>query len=84
MGLASPIAGKTDTQKYLALHRTAQVGTIIQVRNEMNNLSVFVRVVGKLPNTGINDKITIRITQAAYESLGGINDRIPVEISYIP
>jgi hypothetical protein len=50
----------------------------------MNNLSVFVRVVGKLPNTGVNDKITIRITQTAYESLGGINDRIPVEISYIP
>lgn len=84
MGFASPIEGKTDTKKYLALHRTAPVGTIIQIRNEMNNLSVFVRVVGKLPNTGVNDKIAIRITQAAYESLGGINDRIPVEISYIP
>ena len=84
MGFASPIEGKTDTKKYLALHRTASVGTIIQIRNEMNNLSVFVRVVGKLPNTGINEKISIRITQAAYESLGGINDRIPVEISYIP
>ena len=84
MGLASPIGGKSDTQKYLAMHRTAAVGTIMQVRNEMNNLSVFVRVVGKLPNTGVNDKITIRITQAAYESLGGINDRIPVEVSYIP
>ena len=84
MGFASPIEGKTDTKKYLALHRTAPVGTIMQVRNEMNNLNVFVRVVGKLPNTGINEKISIRITQAAYESLGGINDRIPVEISYIP
>lgn len=84
MGFASPIKGKTDTKKYLALHRTAPVGTIIQIRNEMNNLSVFVRVVGKLPNTGVNEKISIRITQAAYESLGGINERIPVEISYIP
>ncbi len=84
MGMAGPIEGKTDTKKYLALHRTAAVGTIIQIRNEMNNLSVFVRVVGKLPNTGVNEKINIRITQAAYESLGGINDRIPVEISYIP
>ena len=84
MGFASPIEGKTDTKKYLALHRTAPVGTIMQIRNEMNNLNVFVRVVGKLPDTGINEKISIRITQAAYESLGGINDRIPVEISYIP
>lgn len=84
MGFASPITGITDTQKYLALHRTASVGTIIQIRNEMNNLSVFVRVVGKLPGTGVNEKIAIRITKAAYESLGGIDDRIPVEISYIP
>ncbi len=83
-GFASPITGLTDTKKYLALHRTAPIGTIMQVRNEMSNLSVFVRVIGKLPDTGINDKLTIRITQAAYESLGGLNERIPVEISYIP
>ncbi|WPP48503.1 LysM peptidoglycan-binding domain-containing protein [Catalinimonas niigatensis] len=83
MGFASAIEGGIDTKKFLALHRSAPVGTIIQIRNEMNNLSVFVRVVGKLPETGVNNKVSIRISQAAYEKLGGINERFPVEITYI-
>ncbi|MDF9800100.1 LysM repeat protein [Catalinimonas alkaloidigena] len=83
MGFAAAIEGGIETKKFLALHRSAPVGTIMQIRNEMNNLSVFVRVVGKLPNTGVNNKVAIRISQAAYEKLGGINERFPVEITYI-
>lgn len=83
MGFASVIEGGMDTKKYLALHRTAPIGTVLRVRNEMNEMSVFVRVVGKLPDTGVNDKINIRLTPAAYEKLGGINERFPVEISHL-
>ncbi len=83
MGFASVIEGGSNTRKYLALHRSAPVGTVLRVRNEMNEMSVFVRVVGKLPDTGVNDKVDIRLTQAAYEKLGGINERFPVEISYL-
>ena len=83
LGFASVIEGGGDTKKYLALHRTAPVGTVLRVRNEMNEVSVFVRVIGKLPDTGVNNKINIRLTPAAYEKLGGINERFPVEISYL-
>ena len=83
LGFASVIEGGGETKKYLALHRTAPVGSVLRVRNEMNEMSVFVRVVGKLPDTGVNDKINIRLTPAAYEKLGGINERFPVEISYL-
>jgi len=83
-GLAEVMAGSEDTKKYLALHKTAPVGTILQVKNEMNNQSVFVRVIGKLPDTGDNEKISIRISRIAYERLGAIDARFPVEISYIP
>ncbi|MFP4092433.1 MAG: LysM peptidoglycan-binding domain-containing protein [Cyclobacteriaceae bacterium] len=83
IGFASAIEGGPETKKFLALHRSAPVGTIMQIRNEMNDLAVFVRVVGKLPDTGVNDKVNIRISQAAYEKLGGINERFPVEITYI-
>jgi rare lipoprotein A (peptidoglycan hydrolase) len=48
-GLAELIEGTEGNRKYLALHRTAPVGTILKVRNEMNNREVFVRVMGKLP-----------------------------------
>lgn len=82
-GFASVIEGNLNTKKYLALHRSAPVGTILRVRNEMNDISIFVRVVGKLPDTGVNNKLEIRLTQSAYDKMGGINERFPVEITYI-
>lgn len=82
-GLAA-VFENSDTKKYLALHRSAPVGTIMQVRNEMTNLTVFVRVVGKLPDTGANDKVLLRLSKAAQSGLGALDSRFRVEVSYIP
>jgi LysM repeat protein len=43
-GLAEVIDTRSDNNKYLALHRSAPVGTILQVKNLMNGQSVYVRV----------------------------------------
>jgi LysM repeat protein len=83
-GFAELIEGSDDTKKYLALHKTAPVGTIMQVRNEMNNMSVFVRIIGKLPDTGENERIRIKLSKIAYDHLGAIDARFPVQISYVP
>ncbi|WP_201431907.1 LysM peptidoglycan-binding domain-containing protein [Marivirga aurantiaca] len=84
IGIAEVIAGSDGTEKYLALHRTAKIGTIMQVRNDLNDQIVFVRVLGKLPNTGVDDKVIIRISKKAFEKLGGVDYKFPVEISYLP
>jgi len=83
-GLAAMIDGTDDNKKYLALHRTAKIGTIMQVRNEMNNKVVFVRILGRLPDTGANDGILIRLSKAAYDRLGALDKKFRVEISYVP
>lgn len=83
-GLAEVIEQTSDTKKYLALHRNAPVGTIMQVRNEMNNQSVFVRIVGSISPTGDNSKVILKISKKAYDRLGAVDSRFPVEISYIP
>jgi LysM repeat protein len=83
-GLAELIEGTDGNRKYLALHRTAKVGTIIRVRNEMNNQEIFVRVMGKLPDTGANDKLVIKLSKSAYDRLGAIDQRFRVRISYVP
>ena len=49
LGFASSIDGMDDSEKYLALHKTAKEGTIIFVKNQMNQNMVIVRVIGKLP-----------------------------------
>ncbi len=83
-GLAEKIPGGENNRKYLALHRNAKAGTIMKVRNEMNNQEVFVRIIGKLPNTDVNQNVVIKISRAAYERLGAIDPKFRVTISYIP
>lgn len=82
-GLATAIA--TDaSDKYLALHKTAPVGTIMQVRNIMNGQSVYVRVIGPLPDTGENTNILVRLSKRAVQRLATPDQRFRVETSYIP
>lgn len=81
-GLAEMIPGTEANKKYLVLHRTAPVGSVIRVKNEENNLTIFARVVGVLPETGDNSKILIKLSQAAFEQLKGVNARFPVEVLY--
>ncbi|GAL87051.1 LysM repeat-containing protein [Sporocytophaga myxococcoides] len=83
-GFAEVIEGNNDSPKYLALHKTAPIGTIIQVKNEANGQKLFVRVIGKLQNGNVEDKVIIKISQKAYERLSGVDKKIPVQISYIP
>lgn len=81
-GLAEVIDGTGNHKKYLVLHRTAPVGTIMRVRNEENDITIFARVVGKLPDTGDNSRLIIKLSKAAYDQLKAVNSRFPVEISY--
>lgn len=81
-GLAEVIEGTGNHKKYLVLHREAPVGTIMRVRNEENDVTIFARVVGKLPETGDNSKLVIKLSKAAYDQLRAVNARFPVEISY--
>lgn len=83
-GLAELIQDSGNSKKYLALHRTAKIGTIIRVHNEMNGQEVFVRVIGQLPDTGVNDKVLIKISKAAYDRLAAIDKKFRVRISYFP
>lgn len=82
-GLATAI--QTDaSDKYLALHKTAPVGTIMQVRNIMNGSSVYVRVIGVLPDTGENTNILVRLSKKAVQRLATPDQRFRVETSYVP
>ena len=82
-GFASTIEDNISSDKYLALHKTATIGTIIFVKNQMNDNVVIVRVIGALPNTGINEKINIRLSRVAFEKLDAKDDIIPVELTYV-
>ncbi|MFY0601528.1 MAG: LysM peptidoglycan-binding domain-containing protein [Cyclobacteriaceae bacterium] len=81
-GIVKQIENVIETDKYLAMHRTLKIGTMVEVRNLMNNKRIFVRVVGKLPSTGLNENTLIRLTPICFERLGVIDPKARVEISY--
>lgn len=71
-----------NTARFLALHRTLPIGTNLEVRNLMNNQVVHVKVVGKLPPTGLNKNLLLRLSQPAYDQLGILDPKSRVEVSY--
>lgn len=81
-GLAELISEGKSANKYLALHKTAPVGSFITVRNLMNNQAVSVRVIGKLPEIGSNEKVIVKVSKRAYQRLGALDNRFLVEVQY--
>jgi LysM repeat protein len=82
-GLAEVIDTDESTSKFLALHRTAPIGTLVQVRNEFNQQTLWVKVIGRIPNTSVNDDIVIKLSARAFERLSPDTRRFRAEISYI-
>lgn len=82
-GFAMKIPNTEDTRTYLALHRNAPTGTVIEVKNQMNDLSIFARVVGKLPETGLNKNVLLRVSNAAFVKLKALDAKIPVQIGFV-
>ncbi|MEZ0538552.1 LysM peptidoglycan-binding domain-containing protein [Fibrella arboris] len=82
VGFADLIEGNDASTKYLALHRSAPIGTLVQVRNDITNQSLYVKVIGKLPDTGINNQVLIRLSGRAFEKLSPNGQRFRAEVSY--
>ncbi|MGV3560431.1 LysM peptidoglycan-binding domain-containing protein [Larkinella arboricola] len=83
IGLAEVIDQSGNSNKYLALHRTAPIGTLILVRNDMNQQSIWVKVIGRLPDTSVNDKVIVKISARAFEKLSPVDRRFRAEVSYL-
>ncbi len=82
-GIAGWINDKTiNGKKSIALHKSAPIGTIIRVTNLMNNKSVYVKVIGTLPETGDNENVIIVLSKAAVNMLGVIDQKFRVNLNY--
>ncbi|MFD1140474.1 LysM peptidoglycan-binding domain-containing protein [Larkinella insperata] len=83
IGMAEVIDQSGNSNKYLALHRTAPIGTLVLVRNDMNQQSIWVKVIGRLPDTSVNEKVIVKISARAFEKLSPVDRRFRAEVSYL-
>lgn len=82
-GLAEIIDTGESSNKFLALHRTAPIGTLIQVTNEFNSESIWVKVIGRIPDTSVNEEILIKLSSRAFEKVSPNTRRFRAQINYI-
>jgi LysM repeat protein len=80
-GIAELIDVPDNSGKYLALHKSAPIGTLVLVKNLANNQSIWVKVIGRMPNS--DGKLIIKLSPKAFERLNAVDKRIRAEISYL-
>lgn len=73
-----------DPNKMLILHRTAPVGTIIQITNPMTNRSTFAKVVGKFTENETTKDVIIVMTKAVADAVGALDKRFFCTLTYGP
>jgi LysM repeat protein len=72
--------GKSNA--YVAFHNTTPRGTIIKVFNSGTNKTIYVKVLGPIPDTKLYANSIIGICDAAKEALGITDNKAWVELSY--
>ena len=82
-GLAEVIETDESTSKFLALHRSAPIGALVEVLNEYNQEKIIVRVIGRIPETSVNDDIIIKLSSRAFEKVSPNSKRFRAVISYL-
>ena len=82
-GLAEGIETGESTSKFLGLHRTAPIGSLVNVLNEYNQESIIVKIVGRIPDTSANEDIIIKMSSRAFEKVSTNSKRFRAVVSYL-
>jgi LysM repeat protein len=81
-GMGEMITGTNNTELKLALHRKLPIGSYVRVVSESTGSSVTVKIIGKIPDIDSDDKIIIKLSQAACKAIGMVNERFPITLVY--
>lgn len=67
---------------FYALHRFARINSVIKVHNPMNNRDVYVRVIGRIPDTSYDYKVVVVVSPIVAELLGAVDAKFHVDVNY--
>ncbi len=65
-----------------ALHKDAPLFSIVKVTNPINNRTIFVKVIQKLPNNTANENVLIRLTSSAAKELNILDEKSQVSTRF--
>lgn len=68
---------------FFSLHKSLPIGTIMKVRNMMNNRIIYAKVIGRLPDSDSNRKLLIKLPESAKRQLNVLDDQLVMEVKYL-
>jgi hypothetical protein len=68
---------------FFALHNEAAIGSTIKVTNPMYRRTLYMKVIGRIPQAGYSTDITIVLSPYAAKTLGAVDTRFHIEVTYL-
>ncbi len=68
---------------FLALHRSAPMGSILKILNPMTGKILYAKVTGRIPNSTYEPTIKVVISPSIAKGLGAIDPKFHVKITYL-
>jgi hypothetical protein len=82
IGIALWEKNDPDTESFLAMHKTAKIGSVIKLQNPVTDNIVVAQVIGHIPNNVYADDIDIIISKAVAQKLGALDSRFQIIMTY--
>lgn len=68
--------------KYYCLHNTAIAGSILKITNTATGKTVYAKVLDLIPDINQNNGLIVRISNAAANALGAVENKLECTINY--
>lgn len=71
-----------ENSDFYALHRHARINSIIRVTNPMSRVTVYVKVIGEIPDTAYGNDVVVVLSPIAAKALEARDPRFFVRVNY--
>lgn len=73
---------ETKNNSYLALHKTAPVGTILKITNPITKSVTYAKVVGKFTENSETQEAIVVLSKSAAANVGAFDKRFLIQLNY--
>ncbi len=81
-GVAAWSKTSSERADFYALHRYAKINSVVKVHNPMNNRDVYVRVLGRIPDTSYDYNVVVVVSPVVAKLLGAKDAKFHVDVNY--
>jgi len=80
-GIANFMQSENPGNQFLALYSYAEMGSILKVTNLMSKVSIYVKVIGKMPANDTQSDVILKVSAEAAAKLKVSEDKFLVEVT---